>query len=362
MISNAAIRRGLDGEGGLAPVVHLIAGLPTDEVVRGFDRIREHLPVSSLACLVASSSPECARTGVLLPPHAENSQVVEDWETCDFLERRFGPGARIGGVLTVVDADALGDQLESADPISALGWGRSARDARTVADIVAGQVESATHLLLVGRPSSCASVRGLLEALNPDGALMHLDGAASQELLEVTQAPPGRSESARVVPPWLALLRAERVSPDRSDRFLYRRSLPFDAQRFGEWLADPPRSLVRGKGNVWLANRLDQSMGYSCAGSVHRLFDAGRWWASQSGSAWPTCESARRRLLERWHPQFGDRRQELAFVGLDLDVERVRAELDACLLSETEALESFEAATPSLRVTSHPGHSGAGLH
>ena len=94
-----------------------------------------------------------------------------------------------------------------------------------------------------------------------------------------------------------------------------------------------PRSLA------WRARRCDQAFGYSCAGAVHRVFAAGRWWVDHGGSAWPTCETARRKLLHRWHPHFGDRRQEIAFAGVDVDVDRVCAALDACLLSEAEALE-----------------------
>ncbi len=37
-----------------------------------------------------------------------------------------------------------------------------------------------------------------------------------------------------------------------------------------------------------------------------------------------------------WHPQWGDRRQELAVIGLDMDKDVARNELDACLLSNEE--------------------------
>ncbi|MHA7835885.1 MAG: GTP-binding protein [bacterium] len=347
--------------------VHLFGGLPTERVGRGVERIREVLPVQSFAEFVASPEMACEQLGVQLPPHVESSEIVEDWEACDHLAKRFGRGAGIGNVVTLVDSERVEEQLRTSDSMAAHGWGRSHRDMRTLADIVVGQIESATHLVLVGSSPCCERLRRLLGVLNPSAARLVLDNTSNEELRVVLTGPrPIGSDdracgSARVVPPWLELLRAESPERPTAERFLYRRRRPFDARRFGEWLADPPRALLRGKGNVWLENRCDQALGYSCAGSVHRLFVAGQWWASTSGSTWPDCDGARRRLLERWHPLFGDRRQEIAFVGVDLDPEAISLTLDACLLSEEEVLR----VEPSFSHGGRPGSSAppwTGLH
>ena len=114
--------------------------------------------------------------------------------------------------------------------------------------------------------------------------------------------------------------------------------------RFTGWLENPPRCLLRGKGQVWLASEPDWSFGYSCAGSVHRLFPGGRWWASRSDGSWPDCATQRSRLLARWHPRFGDRRQELVFAGVDLDPVALCVSLDACLLAGEDLGGSLHAA------------------
>lgn len=306
------------------------------------DRVRDVLPLDAFADFVGGPDEPAPHTLVLLPPHVETSLLVEDWESFGYLQERFGPRAHIGNVATVVDAASLIDQLGSPEPISDHGWGKTARDGRSVADIVVGQLESSTHLLVAGSAPDFEAILPLLGVLNPAAAICSLRQASAVELREFltrrrdASAP---TRSARVVPPWLELLQAGAVVSPEDGRFLYRRSRPFDPERFGAWMADPPSDIVRGKGNVWLARRNDQCFGYSCAGSVHRVFAAGRWWASQSASTWPTCESARRRLFERWHPRFGDRRQEIAFCGFELDADLLCAELDACLLSEEEARE-----------------------
>ncbi|MEM7412816.1 MAG: GTP-binding protein [Myxococcota bacterium] len=309
--------------------VHLLVGLPTAAVQRGFEQARAFLPVHGLDTLAQLDAQNATRIGVLLPPFAEPSLIVENWIDCDFLSNRFGRPAHIEGVSTFVDADRAAEQLASAVPLSQLGWGQSPFDGRTVADILVGQIESATHLVLVGAAPLPDAVARSLALLNPEAARFPSHRIDFE---------PSASEThhAPVVPPWLEVLQGERVPTRGSDLFVYHRARPFDPIRFGNWLEDPPKELVRGKGNVWMATEPDLSFGYSCAGAVHRIFPAGRWWASRPEGTWPRCASQRKRLLERWHPRFGDRRQELVFSGIDLDPDRLCAGLDACLVAEDD--------------------------
>lgn len=327
-------------------------------MLQGLDRIRAVLPVRSLAEFIDPAAGESAPVGVVLPPHVEPSQLVEAWEARDYLADRFGRGARIGNVVTLVGSDFASDQLVSADPISARGWGRHAGDVRAVADISVGQIESASHLLLVGTPSAYETSGELLEALNPRASRLFLEDASDAALWDFLSSArpshPGRpSDSARALPPWLELLEADSAPLCGPDRFLYRRTRPFDPTRFSEWLSTPPPSLLRAKGKIWIANRFDEALGYSCAGPVHRVFPVGRWWAGLGNAAWPTCESDRHRLLERWHPQFGDRRQEIALVGADLDHQAISASLDSCLLSQEEAIAAGQRDEPT-EPNAHP--------
>ena len=340
--------------------VHLLAGLPTEVVQWGFERACDLMPVVPMDALGDFDGGRVTQLGVLLPPFVEPSQVVESWEECEFLPHRFGRPAHIAGVSTFIDVDRMAEHLASAAPLSLHGWGRSERDRRTVADLLVEQIEPASHLVLVGVTPLADALARCLGVLNPGAHRIPLRSGSRLELNAFAVAlgsdrlgdsarggvphrehrpdpmrrDAGVARSAQVVPPWRQALHGEgEPSPD-SGVFVYRRARPFDPRRFGDWLANPPRDLVRGKGQVWISSDATRSYGYSCAGSVHRLFPGGRWWASCTDGQWPNCPSQRRRLLERWHPRFGDRRQEIAFVGVDLDCGRLRAELDACLLAE----------------------------
>jgi G3E family GTPase len=352
-------------------LVHLVAGLPTPAVLRVFDEMRDEASAQTFAEFAGSAVLVRGESTILLPSHIEPSALVEDWEACGYgyLTDRLGEGARIASVVTVVDADFLNQQLGTAEPISAYGWGKTAWDGRSVADIVVGQIESATHLLVVGRAGASGAIHRLLGLLNPAAPRCTLAEGSRAELRDFVASPRplgayALSEpTARIVPPWLELLQGggEGDLTRSTELFMYRRSLPFDQERFGEWLQNPPLGLVRGKGSVWLADDRVRAFGYSCAGAVHRVFAAGPWWAGRRDGAWPTCETHRSRLLERWHPRFGDRRQEIVFIGLGLDPSEVSAALDACLLSEAAALESLLEGLPT-GAAGERASVGLGLH
>ena len=66
------------------------------------------------------------------------------------------------------------------------------------------------------------------------------------------------------------------------------------------------------------------------------------WWASIPREHWNHPEGYRPDEQPTWHPRFGDRTQQLVFIGQELDEPMLRARLDACLLDEELANASSE--------------------
>ncbi len=95
----------------------------------------------------------------------------------------------------------------------------------------------------------------------------------------------------------------------------------------GEW-----PGVVRSKGFFWLATRMDWVGEMSQAGGLLQHKAAGFWWAA----APPEEQAKARRHIPDWHPQFGDRKQELAIIGIDMNERALRRRLDACLLTDDE--------------------------
>ena len=66
---------------------------------------------------------------------------------------------------------------------------------------------------------------------------------------------------------------------------------------------------------------------------------AGRWWAARPKREWPASLAVRTEMRRCWQVAYGDRRQEIAFTGAEMDCAKVFAYLDALLLTEEETAQ-----------------------
>ena len=71
----------------------------------------------------------------------------------------------------------------------------------------------------------------------------------------------------------------------------------------------------------------------SQAGAIVRTEGLGFWWANVPADRWPDDPFWRQSLKKNWNDVYGDRRQEIVFIGTDMDQELIKARLDACLVA-----------------------------
>lgn len=95
--------------------------------------------------------------------------------------------------------------------------------------------------------------------------------------------------------------------------------------------------LLRSKGFIWLANRHDFMGVISHASDVLAIDFPERWMALQS-KAWEGDEDVKAALRKDWVETWGDRRQDLVFIGKDLKHEAIQDLLDSCLLTDDEMM------------------------
>ena len=95
--------------------------------------------------------------------------------------------------------------------------------------------------------------------------------------------------------------------------------------------------MIRAKGHFWVATRPEWVAEFSLAGALSSVAPLGTWWASVPAERWPTQQQARDYMQAHWQEPFGDRRQELVFIGAGIDWPAIKSTLDACLIPEATA-------------------------
>lgn len=253
--------------------------------------------------------------------------------------------ARLDTLVTLVDAVNFLPHYLAAEDLCETGLGVDESDGRNIADLLADQVEFA-NIILISKADLVSgeelrNLTAILRQLNPDASIlpMVMGRAPLNQVLNTGRFDFAHAEQA---PGWLKQLRGKHT-PETEEygisSFTYQARRPFHPERFFRFLHEDNwdnGTLLRSKGFFWLATRPDYAGAWSQAGGIMHHTAAGRWLAAMPRDEWPEDTAIRNEMLDDWFEPYGDRRQELVFIGQNVDEARLRAELDACLLTDAE--------------------------
>lgn len=120
------------------------------------------------------------------------------------------------------------------------------------------------------------------------------------------------------------------------DSFIYNSRRPFDETKFFKLLRSKLPGVVRAKGFYWTSHK-PQSVGLlSIAGKILRHDYIGKWWIDMLEDREATQAQVPENIQADWHPELGDRRQQLVFIGIDLDQKTITNQLRECEIECTE--------------------------
>src|SRR5690606_17020577 len=220
-------------------------------------------------------------------------------------------------------------------------------DYRTIVNLLTDQIEFANVIILNKTDLVNADTVGLLKAaihnLNPVAKIItsQFGKIAPKEILNTELFD---FEEAQNSAGWQKELEAETHTPETEEygisSFVFRNQKPFHPERFWNYLnADYPNGIIRAKGLFWLASRPNEALNFSQAGGSSRLERAGVWWCSMPFSErmrYASFIHNKNLIEERWSKQWGDRMNELVFIGQDIDKKKMIAKLEKCLLQDNE--------------------------
>jgi G3E family GTPase len=253
--------------------------------------------------------------------------------------------ARLDTMVTVVDAFNFVRDYSSHDQLAARGETMGEDDERTVVDLITEQAEFADVIVLnktdLVSPAELTQLKGVLRGLNAHAKIVE-SVFGSVPLNEVLNTGRFDFERASQAPGWLQEMRGAHIPESEEygiESFVYRARRPFHPERFWNFIQQEWQGVIRSKGHFWLASRNDLVGSWSQAGAVSRHGLAGFWCAAVDRSQWPADEEGRSMIRERWQQPYGDRQQELVLIGIGMTQAHLRAQLDACLLTDVELAE-----------------------
>jgi G3E family GTPase len=244
-------------------------------------------------------------------------------------------------MVTVVDAHNLMREFASLDTMTERGIGATPEDERTIVDLLVDQIEFADVLIVnkidLVQPEQLDRLEALLHKLNPQAKLIHADHG-HVTLTEMLNTGRFDFDRASTFSEWLS---GEPHTPETEEygvgSFVYRARRPFHPARLMEVLeSDALDSVLRSKGFVWLATRHHMVGVWSQAGDVISLDYGGEWWADTPDDEYPDDPVLLGEIKSCFEGEYGDHRQELVVIGIEMDQLAIRAALDSCLLTDDE--------------------------
>ncbi|WP_338332484.1 zinc metallochaperone GTPase ZigA [Acetobacter sp. LMG 32666] len=253
--------------------------------------------------------------------------------------------ARLDTMVTVVDAVNLLHDYSSTDFLKDRGESAGDEDDRALVSLLVEQIEFADVVVLNKVSSATAeqrtSARQIIMSLNPDADIVETDNAVVP-LGKVLNTHRFDYEKSHKNPLWYKELYgfADHV-PETEEygirSFVFRARRPFVPEKFKAFIDHAWPGVVRSKGYFWLATRPMWVGELGQAGALVKTEAAGHWWVAIPPEHWPEDTQWQDTLVSRWDRVYGDRRQEMVFIGTgDMDEAAIRAALNACLVPDTK--------------------------
>ncbi|MBD1204406.1 MAG: GTP-binding protein [Rhodobacteraceae bacterium] len=251
--------------------------------------------------------------------------------------------ARLDTMVTVVDAINLLKDFSSHDFLAARVETPEG-DGRALVNLLTEQIEFSNVVVLNkvsdAGPDRVDAARKIIAALNPDARVIEVDHGLV-DLGSVMGTGLFDFDRAAEHPLWAKELYGFASHVPESEEygiesFVFRARRPFDPARIHAVLNGELPGVIRAKGHFWLATRPDWAAEFSLAGAVSSVSPLGRWWAAVPPSRWPQGGDGLAAVRAQWSEPWGDRRQEIVFIGHGMDRAAILAALEGALVKASD--------------------------
>jgi G3E family GTPase len=277
-------------------------------------------------------------------PVAQTFSFINEEENIDLSQFSF-----IDTMVTVVDAFNFFKDFGSAQTLQDRKASDIENDNRTIVNLLVDQVEFANVIILnktdLVTQKELETLKASIQKLNPVATLITsvLGKVPPSAILNTGLFNYEEAESSAGWMQELEGIHTPETEEYGISSFVFRDERPFHPQRFWQFLTkDFPQNIIRSKGLCWIASRPEQAINWSQAGGSMKAEGAGVWWASMSLGDRMTFNNFVQNqdiIEERWTANFGDRLNEVVFIGLQMDENLIRKQLENCLCTADEIMD-----------------------
>ncbi len=275
---------------------------------------------------------------------SEPLPVAATFDFVDEYGKSLSDVAELDTMVTVVDSANLIKNYSSTDFLKDTEESLGEDDERTLVDLLVDQIEFANVILLnktdLINENERKIVHSIIKGLNAKAEVIETT-QSSVPLDKIIGTHKFNIEEAQEHPFWAQeLFNFKDHVPETEEygitSFVFRAREPFHPQKLYDFFNKQWHGVIRSKGFFWLASRPDYVGEVSQAGAFVKHQGMGRWWASVPKERWPDNPEFQDTLQQYWVNDYGDRRQEMVFIGLsaEMDKDAIEDELKACLVQD----------------------------
>ena len=272
---------------------------------------------------------------------SEPLPVATTFDFRDENEQSLSDVSRLDTMVTVVDAANLIKNYSSTDFLKDKGEVAGEADERTLVDLLVEQIEFANVILLnkvdLVSEKELKIIRAVIRGLNAKAKIIETNHS-KVAMNEVMNTNLYDLKEAQNHPLWAQeLYNPDDHIPETEEygvtSFVYRARDPFDPEKIHSFFNQEWPGIIRAKGFFWISSRPNFVGEVSQAGAFVRHQGIGKWWAAVNEEQWPDDESFRLNINKIWAKGYGDRRQEIVFIGLknEMNESLIKNKLDGFL-------------------------------
>ena len=282
-------------------------------------------------------------TGISEPiPVAQTFSFISEENGIDL--SRF---SYVDTMVTVVDSFNFFKDFGSPETLSDRNLTNIEGDHRTIVNLLTDQIEFANVIILnksdLVTKDEISILNTIIKKLNPSAKIIE-STFSKIDINEIINTGQFNFEEAEQSAGWLEELNKDEHKPETEEygisSFVFRNKRPFDPEKFWNYIQKGfPLSVIRSKGLFWLASRPKQALIWGQAGGSLKADSAGVWWSSMpfKNRIQQIAFIENQEEIEKdWDKAYGDRKNEIVFIGQNMNEDLIRSHLEGCLLSEDD--------------------------